>query len=139
MRSIDPLQLPEILSKVANFVPRHRRLICLRVSKAWYQAFIGLVWENTEVRAKGPSVETLRSHAHLVKELHLNQDQVPSPHTALMFPNVEAFTFQGGSAQEYQELILRHKWISRLSLYYPRYVQGCGLWDALQDGFTSRS
>ncbi|KAG0220901.1 hypothetical protein BGX31_010401 [Mortierella sp. GBA43] len=133
MNSIHPLQLPEIVSKVANFVQEHGRPSCLRVSKAWYHVFIRLIWEDINAQRQKQSVETLQSHAHLVKTLKLGHEY--ATYGTLVFPNLESLTLGGGPTQQYQEFMSHHPRLVSLDIGVGAIVED-GLWGTLWTRFA---
>ncbi|KAG0228285.1 hypothetical protein BGX31_006634, partial [Mortierella sp. GBA43] len=133
MHSNHPLQLPEILSKVAEYVPRRWYPVCLRTSKAWYQVFIRLVWEDCNAHDFPP--ETLQSHAHLIRTLEINLDDLEDVlYSTLVVPNLQSLSL-GGSDPIHQELLSRHAWIHRLAFLYD-INNDDGLLVKLQDSFV---
>jgi len=49
MLPLHPLETPEIVLHIASFVPERSLLVCVRVSKFWYRAFIPFVWKCIEL------------------------------------------------------------------------------------------
>ncbi|KAG0228284.1 hypothetical protein BGX31_006633 [Mortierella sp. GBA43] len=134
MHSNHPLQLPEILSKVAEYVPKRRYPVCLRISKAWYQVFIRLVWEDCDVH----DFRLVQSHAHLIKTLKIDLDLNRleyGPESVPILPNLQSLSL-GGSDSIHQELLSRHTWIHRLAFLYNDINSDHGLWVKLQDSFV---
>ncbi|KAG0228282.1 hypothetical protein B0O80DRAFT_502296 [Mortierella sp. GBAus27b] len=134
MTSSDPFQLPEILSNVAKFVPKHSRLACMLVSGAWYPVFVRQIWENIVIGlASSHSTETLQSHAHLVRTIHFGYPR--TEYAGLRFPNLESIDIAGSLTLEYADLILYHTWITRLRIESATPDAKDGLWDKLHTGF----
>ncbi|KAG0220900.1 hypothetical protein BGX31_010400 [Mortierella sp. GBA43] len=132
MHSIHPLQQPEILLNIAEYIPKHERPACLRVSKAWYQVLIRLIWENTITLHRKLPVEILQSHAHLVRTLDIGPEHGKNLNS--IFPNLQALGLVGGSTKDYEKLISQHTWISRLTIGHTTIKDE--LWDTLRTGFV---
>ncbi|KAK3810146.1 MAG: hypothetical protein J3Q66DRAFT_373188 [Benniella sp.] len=54
MSSQNPLKIPEILWEVSQHVTGRTLLACVRVSKAWYQAFLPQIWRHIELTKNKP-------------------------------------------------------------------------------------
>ncbi|KAF9168061.1 hypothetical protein BGX21_008771 [Mortierella sp. AD011] len=63
MTSIDPLDLPEILSAVAAYLERNDVLRCIRVSVTWYKLLLPILWKDITITvspAAYPKLHSLR-------------------------------------------------------------------------------
>ncbi|KAK3810268.1 MAG: hypothetical protein J3Q66DRAFT_352662 [Benniella sp.] len=68
----NPLEIPEIRLMVGQYLRRSDLAQCLRVCKSWHTSFLPLVWWTIASRRNSrynPTVESLRRHLHLVKDL----------------------------------------------------------------------
>lgn len=76
----NPLENPELRIAVGQFLESPDLCRCLRVSRSWYSSFLPLVWRSLVLlpqrripfmvgSPRRPTVESLRRHSHLIKEL----------------------------------------------------------------------
>ncbi|KAK3833133.1 MAG: hypothetical protein JOS17DRAFT_92976 [Linnemannia elongata] len=71
MSSINPaLDIPEILAHLGSFLTQKDASLCVLVSKAWYHAFLPVLWEHVET-ANNISPQTIEKHAHHIRTLSL--------------------------------------------------------------------
>lgn len=71
MSSINPaLDIPEILAHLGSFLAQKDARLCVLVSKAWYHAFLPILWEHVET-ANNISPQTIEKHAHHIRTLSL--------------------------------------------------------------------
>ncbi|KAG0243765.1 hypothetical protein B0O80DRAFT_463821 [Mortierella sp. GBAus27b] len=131
MHSPHPLDLPEILSHVARYVHEKSLPSCARVSKAWYRAFIPLVWEDIKVIHRGQVVpKAIWSHSHLVKRLKFGNRSIVN--TSLRCPNLELLDFGRDLwADRVTELIISHPSITSLKLTRSKSGRELGIWTQL--------
>ncbi|KAG0220898.1 hypothetical protein B0O80DRAFT_463851 [Mortierella sp. GBAus27b] len=138
MHPIHPLQLPEILSKIAAYIPRRSALACVRVCKSWHQAFNGRVWE--EINLNGfvhPAV--LQKYAHLVKVAKL--DEVVVQAEDFVFPNAHSLTFSVARCLIYEDLVAQNTnvtWLKIVAGISCRFgvTTHRGLWSRIQCGLV---
>lgn len=87
----NPLEYPELVAIVGQFVERPDRCRCLRVSRLWYNAFLPLVWESVSLlpNARKPASVPLARFAHLVKDLvyHAN---IRTKYDQIEYPNLKS-------------------------------------------------
>ncbi|KAG9061017.1 hypothetical protein KI688_007646 [Linnemannia hyalina] len=71
MSSINPaLDIPEILAHLGSFLGQKDTRLCVLVSKAWYHAFLPVLWEHVET-ANNISPQAIEKHAHHIRTLSL--------------------------------------------------------------------
>ncbi|KAF8941351.1 hypothetical protein EDD21DRAFT_376687 [Dissophora ornata] len=94
MSSINALDLPEIVQHVGTYLTRSNLVQCLTVCKAWYCAFLPLVWREVAVGHRsfqsnggGPHAEVLEHHRDLVSALEIKNDV--SSAFAFEYPNLK--------------------------------------------------
>ncbi|KAF9347119.1 hypothetical protein BGX34_003388, partial [Mortierella sp. NVP85] len=87
MPATHPLELAEILLLVVAYLPLRSLPPCARVSKAWYQACVPLIWGDIDLRKLPLSTALIQRHNHLVKKVNI----VPmsSEYAALRFSNLD--------------------------------------------------
>ncbi|KAK3810185.1 MAG: hypothetical protein J3Q66DRAFT_64169 [Benniella sp.] len=128
MPSPQPLEFPEILLQVALWVSARDRPACARVSKAWYQVFVPLIWKSIlwNMDRHGPP-EAARRHADLVKSLSIGivTEERPVPR----FPNLKSL-FLGYNPQ-HPRLILDQPSIAALRFHCLQPAPEPTLWDGL--------
>ncbi|KAI8596942.1 hypothetical protein EDD21DRAFT_447426 [Dissophora ornata] len=100
MTKINPLDQPEIRLLIAEHLKKPDLLRCLRVCWSWHDTFLPLIWENVSVGKSSwaqPSPyqdsvtpEVLRSHNHLIKDLHIVDWSGKYP---LAFPRIQILDF----------------------------------------------
>ncbi|KAG0000262.1 hypothetical protein BGZ79_006127 [Entomortierella chlamydospora] len=82
MTSINPLDLPEILSAVAAYLERNDVVRCIRVSVTWHKLLSPILWKDITITGTGgkdyfirdgPAPDALRAHRDLVHTLHIDQ------------------------------------------------------------------
>jgi hypothetical protein len=78
-------------------------------------------------------VETLQSHAHLVKTLKLGYEH--ATYDTLVFPNLESLILGGGPTQQYQEFMSHHPRLVSLDIGVGAIVED-GLWGTLWTRFA---
>ncbi|KAG0234723.1 hypothetical protein B0O80DRAFT_463736 [Mortierella sp. GBAus27b] len=127
MPPTNPLDLPEILSRVAEYVHEDSLPACARASKAWHAAFIPSIWRHIKTSTKYPEA-TLLAHAHLVKSLSTNYI-VPADCVTWRFPNLESLNVSQ-SNRDLTELILGHPSIEHLVIVHFRHAQSI-FWERL--------
>ena len=71
MANTNPLEIPEIRINIGQHLGLSDLARYLTVSRSWYASFLPLVWSSVNIRVAGcnPTVESLRRHVHLVKNL----------------------------------------------------------------------
>ncbi|KAF9917873.1 hypothetical protein BX616_011012 [Lobosporangium transversale] len=112
--NINPLTIPELLVHLSVYVDYTDLLNCIQVSKAWYQAFIPMVWDTIKLTfplevwkpkgLEGSPVENvykedgndeavnfkqkaLQKHAHLVRHIIFSHGVGPG-HSMVYYPNL---------------------------------------------------
>ncbi|ORZ28849.1 hypothetical protein BCR41DRAFT_382781 [Lobosporangium transversale] len=82
--SLNPLHLPEIIPLVGDFLYEKDLLNCVRVSKTFHNAFIGLLYRRITVEpsSRYPSGEALQKHKKHIEEI-LFQNVFPEEYTIL--------------------------------------------------------
>jgi hypothetical protein len=138
MPSTHPLDLTEILLLVIAYLPLKRLPACARVSKAWYQACIPVIWESIRFY-KGPKPNLIQSHSHLVKQVrarHMSEE-----YATLRLSNLDSFEVGStGAGQRYGvprtvefiiQFIMGHPTVTRLSVEYFPEDYPPEFWDAL--------
>ncbi|KAF9996166.1 hypothetical protein BGZ65_008235, partial [Modicella reniformis] len=95
MSSTHPLQLPEIIQEVANFVEDPSLRACALVSKTWYQVFHPLIWSDVRFRLFQHNPPNCLLHlGHLVKTFTITFN-FNQQHLALRFPHLISLTAVG--------------------------------------------
>ncbi|KAI8348142.1 hypothetical protein B0O80DRAFT_187538 [Mortierella sp. GBAus27b] len=117
MPSPHPLELNEVLSQVARYIPLNNLPACALVSRTWYQAFNFAIWRTIGLNRERPDLPfAIQSHYHLVRKLHIQFVPIEN-HSTLRCPNLDTLDVCGSTqAQAYAALILNHPNITRLSI-----------------------
>jgi hypothetical protein len=67
--------VPEIMAIIARMCDRRDDVRCLRVNRAFHDAFVGRVWRVVHIDAfrmsRGPTVEAFERHKHWIQKLEL--------------------------------------------------------------------
>ncbi|KAK3810362.1 MAG: hypothetical protein J3Q66DRAFT_352880 [Benniella sp.] len=131
MSSTHPLELPEVLSHIAKFVPLSRLLTYALVSRTWSQAFIPYIWRNIRLDEKWPTLPwSFSSHSHHVKSLEIYCTPT-SEHAAMRCPNLESLTLTGCRQNLFSlQLIMGHPTLTRLQMHQ--------LWSNYQSEFWDK-
>lgn len=124
------LELPEIVSYVARYVPLRALPACARVSKLWYQACVPFIWENVSLNTTDPgSLEAIKGHNHFVKTLTIGS---LTPECAgLRFPNLMSLLVHHVKAEEHADFIFNHPDIATLNLLYFKSDLEFALWSTV--------
>ncbi|KAF9354956.1 hypothetical protein BGX34_010722 [Mortierella sp. NVP85] len=113
MPSPRPLELPEILSHIACYVPEHAIPVCARVSKAWFRAFAPIIWRDIKLDDRILDIlDTSHNYSHLVKTLTVSTFRHSLD--SLRCSNLQSLTLLEDPKST--ELILNHPCISQLTL-----------------------
>lgn len=104
---------------------------CARVSHAWHQACIPILWSSSVFNTFTP-VESLYVHRYHVKELRIS-NTLPTESIAWRFPNLNSLdTGFADNNLGIQEFILGHPTVSRLELWPSFYeAPGSEFWKGL--------
>ncbi|KAG0234721.1 hypothetical protein BGX31_004460 [Mortierella sp. GBA43] len=131
MLPLHPLELPEIVSRVAEYVPRGRLPVCARVSKAWYQASIPVLWRYIPMCGPIPP-ESVQVHRHLVKVFEASV-ALPKECISWRFPNLEWLNVDlVQDCPGTKEFTLGHPTVSRLEIgNFIDAGPGPGFWQTL--------
>ncbi|KAF9303821.1 hypothetical protein BGZ74_002965 [Mortierella antarctica] len=87
--TIDPLQIPEILSLVLHFTDRQTLVDCAKVSRLWRSCALPVQWQVYKVDATtlfNPALNQGLEHAHLIRALDIpfvNPQVLDTPKKAL--------------------------------------------------------
>ncbi|KAK3823262.1 MAG: hypothetical protein J3Q66DRAFT_437653 [Benniella sp.] len=124
-----PLELPEILSLVAAYLPPRSLPACARISKAWYQACVPFIWKSIDL--KDQPMAPIQSHSHLVKKVRIAC--VREEHNTVRFPNLDSLelNFQGHQHSAGIQFVMEHPTITRLELRTLFSGSRTELWDNL--------
>ncbi|KAK3810254.1 MAG: hypothetical protein J3Q66DRAFT_405010 [Benniella sp.] len=127
MPSIHPLQLPEILSDVATYVPEHSLHACSLVSKLWHRVFNPHVWRNIRFHSDRRLLpKDVRCHALLVKTLNIDKT-ITQEYASLRLPNLVSLELAGSFENvDFTEMFAGLSSLSHLSL--DGHVQHPGFW-----------
>ncbi|KAF9356721.1 hypothetical protein BGX34_009782 [Mortierella sp. NVP85] len=126
MPSPHPLEIPEILLQVALWVSARDHPVCARVSKAWYQVFVPLIWKSIRWNTRGQRApEAAWRHADLVKSLCIGT--TTKKHPIPRFPNLKSLF--GNSW--HPELVLDQPSIAALRFHCLDSTPEPALWDGL--------
>ena len=102
MFSQNPLKIPEILWEIPQYVSGRTLLACVRVSKAWYQAFLPQIWRDIEFTKKKPHPPGAihgYMYSRFVKTLIIRC--IPArEHSSLVLPNVASLTVENANWDE---------------------------------------
>jgi hypothetical protein len=102
MSSQNPLKIPEILWEVPQYVSGRSLLACVRVSKAWYQAFLPQLWRDIELTKKKPHPPGAihgYMYSRFVKTLIIRC--IPArEHSSLVLPNLASLTVENANWDE---------------------------------------
>ncbi|KAF9998346.1 hypothetical protein BGZ65_006152, partial [Modicella reniformis] len=133
MPSTNPLELPEILQNVANYVVKRSLPTCALVSNTWYQEFNPFIWKSIRLTKRKPTPpEAIQIHGHLVKILFISCT-FSQEHLVLRFPRLVSLTMkdlvQDGPVTP--QWISQHPTISQLSLSFFERDPPETLWDKL--------
>ncbi|KAG0297845.1 hypothetical protein BGZ98_000395, partial [Dissophora globulifera] len=85
MPSANPLELPEILTLVAEWLSDLERARCSRVSKLWYKTFNPMVWHEVIIgtaQGRQPNLKDILKHKDSIRLLVLH-DERPYTNDAL--------------------------------------------------------
>ncbi|KAF9109956.1 hypothetical protein BGX27_006953 [Mortierella sp. AM989] len=81
MSTINPLELPEVLLRVAEYLEEESFIRCVSVCKAWYQILVGLLWKEVVAMdcilfsvPQGFTPHTLIQHHDLVEDLEIHNN-----------------------------------------------------------------
>jgi len=102
MFSQNPLTIPEILWEVPQYVSGRTLLACVRVSKAWYQAFFPQIWRDiklTKTKPHPPGAIHGYMYNRFVKTLRLGCIPVRE-HSSLVLPNLASLTIENANWDE---------------------------------------
>ncbi|ORZ28852.1 hypothetical protein BCR41DRAFT_344184 [Lobosporangium transversale] len=98
---LNPLELPEIISPVGDFLERNDLLNCIRVSKSFHSTLIGRIWKNIlvaeyhyETKRKYPIGETLQKHKKYIEAIIFRSDDQPDESIRIIIPD-EYWSLQG--------------------------------------------
>ncbi|KAF9279135.1 hypothetical protein BGZ88_000158 [Linnemannia elongata] len=73
IKSKDPLNLSEIRALVAPYLDRKDLVICLRISRDWFNDFVGLVWHTIDMtkdkKFVGISPKILHKYGHCIRQV----------------------------------------------------------------------
>ncbi|KAG0049264.1 hypothetical protein BGZ83_005905 [Gryganskiella cystojenkinii] len=92
---LHPLVIPELLFSLAQFLTKPSLVICVQVSRQWYQTFIPFVWHTVQIignKRIEPTPTAIQAHASFVKNLALS-DSIRGPdYLSCTFPNLSVLT-----------------------------------------------
>ena len=110
MSSQTPLKIPEILWEVSQHVTGRTLLACVRVSKAWYQAFLPQIWRDIELTKNKPHPPGAihgYMYSRFVKTLRIycspRQD-----YSSLILPNLASLTVENAEWNEHLFKLVSH-------------------------------
>ena len=117
MPSPNPLDIPEILDCVAQFVSEESRPTCSRVSRAWYHAFSPCIWQDIKLdydRSDLP--KAVHRYSHFIRTLTI--DCVPTKeYNALQCSHLRSLKVgDPRKSYDYSDFITRYPSLTRLSL-----------------------
>ncbi|KAF9272482.1 hypothetical protein BGZ88_004744 [Linnemannia elongata] len=73
IKTKDPLDLSKIRALVAPYIDRKDLVICLRVSRDWFNDFVGLVWHTIDMtkdkKFVGISPKILHKYGHYIRQV----------------------------------------------------------------------
>ncbi|KAK3823247.1 MAG: hypothetical protein J3Q66DRAFT_437640 [Benniella sp.] len=126
-----PLELVEILSLVAAYLPLESLPACTRVSKTWYQACVPLIWSDIHLGGLSRCSASIQKNKHLVKRVNIGyvwRKELAS----LSFSNLDSICLDvpelhGGDTIQF---IMEHPTVTRLELKHLASGQPA-FWDAL--------
>ncbi|KAK3810176.1 MAG: hypothetical protein J3Q66DRAFT_404940 [Benniella sp.] len=117
MPSLHPLELPEVLLSVASYVSERSLPDCVRVSKAWHQVFVPLLWKDIALQKSRPIMpQAIHSNSQFVKTLRICQS-FAWERAAPVFPKLDSLTFEYSIPDEYVfDFTTRHPFLTYLGL-----------------------
>ncbi|KAG0219173.1 hypothetical protein BGX31_011376, partial [Mortierella sp. GBA43] len=112
-----PLELPEVLGHVAQYLPKQSFLTCVFVSKAWHQVFVPLIWKYILLDDDNPVPPTaLQDHSHLVKSLVINTTLTPEL-VSLRCPNLTSLSLRASlGSLDVTDFVVEHRLLTSLKL-----------------------
>ncbi|KAK3823249.1 MAG: hypothetical protein J3Q66DRAFT_331246 [Benniella sp.] len=134
MPSPHPLELAEILSLVAVYLPLRSLPSCARVSKAWYQACIPLIWRDIDLGKLPQSTALIQRHSHLVKKVEIVPESREHEYTALRFSNLESIHFMSAyqvRSNDIAQFIMNHPTTTCLEMRNLSTKCDPAFWEAL--------
>ena len=73
MVTIHALDIPEIRTTIANFLPKKDLTSCSRVSRDWRDSFTILLYRHVVLSNYGPSIESIESNKHFIRQLEFDE------------------------------------------------------------------
>ncbi|KAF9993026.1 hypothetical protein BGZ79_002373 [Entomortierella chlamydospora] len=92
MKSINPLNIPEIKLEIGRYLKNSTLARCALVCHDWNQSFTPLLYsfvELTEKPGANPPVEALRRHETLIKSMSVVMDKLDPVYSHLLLPNLK--------------------------------------------------
>jgi hypothetical protein len=126
------LELVEILSLVAAYLPLESLPACARVSQAWYQACVPLIWSDIHLGGLSRFAASIQKNNHLVKRVNIGY-MWRKDLANLRFSNLDSICLDVPEAVrdgDTIQFIMGHPTVTRLELKH--LVSGQpAFWDAL--------
>jgi hypothetical protein len=112
---LHPLGLPEILQSVAKYLPDRSLPVCARVSRAWHQEFIPVIWRAIILGYCPP--EAARAHCQHISTIYTSYG-FPLEYTTLRCPKLSSLEIATTDLNDdLSEFILGHPSLTSLKLH----------------------
>ncbi|KAF9345909.1 hypothetical protein BGX26_002622, partial [Mortierella sp. AD094] len=134
---IKALDLPEITGLIGQFLDNKTLLSCILVSCSFHKSFIPFLWQSTAVTPL-TDLATLRSHAHYIRHLSLN-NCLPYEYYITEFPHLIELTIwlnrrpltKNGLSLDYSPLGHLNPSIKKLRIRGQHSTSHLAFWDAV--------
>ncbi|ORZ28851.1 hypothetical protein BCR41DRAFT_417961 [Lobosporangium transversale] len=101
---MNPLDIPEIVSLIGDFLDRKDLLNCIRVSKAFHSAFVWSIWKIVIIRpppSSNPSDKALQANKKYIEEIRFQKYSVPEEYRSLRECNrLQFITYEGNGLSD---------------------------------------
>ncbi|ORY95965.1 hypothetical protein BCR41DRAFT_365052 [Lobosporangium transversale] len=97
---LNPFDLPEIVSRVGEFLSRDDIISCLRISKAFHSTLVKRLWKTISLDSKYPTGEALHNNKKYIQKLVL-YSPLPEEYRTLQSCNrLKDISFYGTSSHD---------------------------------------